>query len=85
MIARTLSRHTQETKFVETSTQGGEPEKYVVTFRPKTEAEQFNNRSGKLVSSLDSRICLAVGKGTFRLKTKCTLRVSTLLCANTNM
>jgi len=48
----------------------------VVLTRPKRDVEQFNNRGGRLVSSIDSRVSITAPKNAFRLTTDVSVQVS---------
>jgi len=47
----------------------------VVLSRPKRDVDKWNNRGGRLVSSIDQRVSVTAPKNAFRLTTDVTLQV----------
>jgi hypothetical protein len=67
----------ENTRFVETPVKqlDGSGINIIVVTRPRRDAEHWNNKGGRLVSSIDPRVWIAAPKNAFRLGTDISLQV----------
>jgi len=74
----------ETTRFVETPLKDLDADgiNIIVLTRPKRDADKWNNKGGRLVSSVDQRVSIAAPKNAFRLSTDVSMQVLSLSLLN---